>query len=208
MKGGRFDRRGFLTALAVTVPAFARATSAVKAVVPAEEGMVLGNPKAKVTVIEYASLSCPHCAAWANDVFPAFKVKYIDTGRVRFVLREFLTAPAEMAAAGWLLARCAGPAKYFSVVDAIFKAQDKILAAGSMREGLLAVAAEAGIGEGSFDQCITDKKALEDLSARVQLYASRDKITGTPTFVVGERRLGGEQSLEALGAAIAAAVRR
>ncbi|HEY5105956.1 MAG TPA: DsbA family protein [Caulobacteraceae bacterium] len=193
--------------IAFAIPAVADAAAPVKSVATAEEGMALGNPKARVTVIEYASLSCPHCANWANEVFPAFKAKYVDTGRVRFVLREFLTPPAEMAAAGWLLARCAGPAKYFSVVDAIFKAQDKILAADSMRDGLLAVASAAGMGEGSFDQCITDKKALEDLNARVQLYVSRDKITGTPTFMVGERRLDGEQSLEALGAAIAAAHR-
>ena len=73
--------------------------------------MVLGNPNAKVTVIEYASASCPHCARWNEDVYPAFKKKYVDTGKVKYVFREFLTPPTEVAAAGFLLARCAGKDK-------------------------------------------------------------------------------------------------
>ena len=71
--------------------------------------MTLGSPKAKVTVIEYASLACSHCAHFNNEVFPEFKAKYIDTGKVRYVYREFYTPPVEVAAAGALIARCAGP---------------------------------------------------------------------------------------------------
>ena len=82
--------------------------------------MSLGNPNAKVTVIEYASLGCPICAKWNNDIFPAFKTKYIDTGKVRYVLKEMLTGDEPVAAAGFLLARCAGKDKYFQVVDAVF----------------------------------------------------------------------------------------
>jgi len=85
----------------------------------------LGSPKAKVQVVEYASLSCPHCAKFNEEVFPAFKAKYVDTGQVRYTLREMLTPPAEVAAAGFLLARCAGPAKYFGVVDAVFRSQPR-----------------------------------------------------------------------------------
>ena len=202
------DRRLILAALALALPGLTGAAAGPKVAPPVEDGMVLGNPRAKVTVIEYASLSCSHCARWANEVFPAFKAKYVDTGKVRFVLREFLTEPPEMAAAGWLLARCAGPGKYFSVVEAIFRDQEKILAAGSMRQGMLAIAKAAGVGEGRFDQCVTDPKALEDLNARVERDGARDKITGTPTFIIGARRLDGEQSLEAIGAAIASAARR
>src|SRR5271170_7604643 len=80
------------------------------------DDMSLGNPTAKVTVIEYASASCPHCARFNNDVFPAFKTKYIDSGRIHYVFREFLTPPVEVAAAGFLTARCAGKDKYFSVL--------------------------------------------------------------------------------------------
>src|SRR5260370_34178229 len=73
-----------------------------------EGDMSLGSPNAKVTVIEYASLGCPICAKWNNEVFPDFKAKYVDTGKVHYVLREFLTGDAPIAAAGFLLARCAG----------------------------------------------------------------------------------------------------
>jgi protein-disulfide isomerase len=75
------------------------------------EDMTLGNPKAKVTVIEYASTACPHCARWNADVWPAFKAKYVDTGKVNYVFREFITSPPQLAVAGPLLARCAGKAK-------------------------------------------------------------------------------------------------
>ena len=163
----------------------------------------LGSARARVSVVEYASLSCSHCARWANEVFPAFKARYIDTGKVRFVLREFLTAPPEMAALGWLTARCAGPQKYFSVVEAIFRDQEKILAGDDVRAGLLAIAKANGVSEARFTQCVADQGALDALNARVQRYEAQDKITGTPTFFVGSHRLEGEQTLEALGAAIA-----
>src|SRR6185503_7987265 len=83
----------------------------------AEDGMARGNPKAKVTVVEYASVGCPHCGNWARNVWPEFRARYVDTGKVRFVLREAITGDAELATAGFLTARCAGPAKYFQVVD-------------------------------------------------------------------------------------------
>ena len=73
-----------------------------------DDDMVMGNPKAKITVVEYASASCSHCAAFAIDVFPAFKAKYIDTGQVKYVFREVLTEPVQRAAAGFILARCTG----------------------------------------------------------------------------------------------------
>src|SRR5258708_39808514 len=77
------------------------------------DDMSMGNPKAKIEVIEYASLSCPHCAHFNEAVFPTLKAKYIDTGKVRYTLKEMLTEPATVAAAGFMVARCAGPDKYF-----------------------------------------------------------------------------------------------
>src|SRR5688572_8278560 len=85
----------------------------------ASDDMVMGKADAPVTVIEYASVTCSHCANFNATVFPAFKAKYVDTGQVKYVLREFLTPPVPIAAAGFLIARCAGPDKYFGVVDAI-----------------------------------------------------------------------------------------
>jgi protein-disulfide isomerase len=176
-------------------------TSAAAPVVPDE--MALGNPHAKVTVIEYASLGCPHCAAWEQQVFPAFKKTFIDTGKVRFVLREMLFGNSTLAAAGFLTARCAGPDKYFQVVDTIFDQQTQI-EEGGVKE-MLKVAQAAGMTEVQFKACLQDQAALDTLQARTGRYVTDDKITGTPTFVVGAQRLEGDQSLAALASAIDAA---
>ena len=79
-------------------------------------------------VVEYASASCPHCARFDSEVFPAFRAKYVDTGKVRYTLKEYLTEPRGVAAAGFLLARCAGKDRYFPVLDAVFKGQDEMVA--------------------------------------------------------------------------------
>src|SRR5277367_1630408 len=101
------------------------------------DDMSLGNASAKVTVIEYASASCPHCAEFNNDVFPAFKAKYIDSGKIHYVFREFLTPPVPVAASGFLIARCAGKDKYFSVLDAIYHGQEAMYQSGDYHGALL-----------------------------------------------------------------------
>ena len=169
------------------------------------DDMSLGNPAAKVTVIEYASASCPHCARFNNEVFPAFKAKYIDTGTIHYVFREFLTEPVSMAAAGFLTARCAGKDKYFSVLDAIYHGQEAMYQSGDIKGGLLRIAQSAGVSEDQFNACISDDAALKALNDRVDRYVKEDHITGTPTFVVNGAVLDGEQSLTSLDTAIAAA---
>lgn len=170
--------------------------------------MVLGDPRAPVTLVEYASVGCPHCAVWAMTVFPAFKAKYIDSGRVRFVFREMLTGQPTLAAAGFLTARCAGPANYFSVVDQIFRAQEDILRSGDADPFLSRIAIGAGLTQQQFAACLNDPAGQAALQARSDRNAQDNGVTGTPTFVIGERKLIGEQSLEALDAAIATAGRR
>ena len=167
--------------------------------------MVMGSPKAKVTVIEYASASCPHCAKFNNEEFPAFKAKYIDTGRVFYVFREFLTPPVSFAAASFLIARCAGKDKYFGVVDSIFHAQAEIYESHDLRGPLLKIAVAAGMDEKAVDACLDDKKTLAALNGRVSRYMSRDQVQSTPTFLIGGQRLSGEQTLAALDVAIVAA---
>jgi len=169
------------------------------------DDMSLGNDKAPVTVIEYASASCSHCAAFNNDVFPAFKAKYIDTGKIHYVFREFLTAPESFAAAGFLTARCAGRDKYFGVLDAIYHGQRAMFETQDFHGGLLRIAQSAGLSEDKFNTCINDAKSLQSLNDRVQTYVTRDKITGTPTFVINGKTLDGEQSLDSLSKAIDAA---
>ncbi len=169
------------------------------------DDMSLGNPNAKVTVIEYASASCPHCARFNNDVFPAFKAKYIDTNKIHYVFREFLTEPVEVAAAGFLTARCAGKDKYFSVLDAIYHAQTSMFQSGDVRGTLLRIAESAGLTEAQFNTCINDDAALKALNDRVQVYQDRDHIDATPTFIINGKKYDGEQTMAQLDAAIAAA---
>lgn len=173
------------------------------------DDMTQGNPNAKVVVVEYASASCSHCAQWNEEVYPAFKAKYIDTGKVNYVYREILTPPNEVAAAAFLMARCAGKDKYFQVVDSVYRAQSQMFQTGQFREGLLTVAQSAGMTEEQFNACVTDEKALKALNERVEKYSKEAKIQGTPTFVVNGKKVGpeegGARTLAELDAAIAEA---
>ena len=172
------------------------------------DDMSLGSPAAKVTMIEYASVACPHCARFNNEVFPTFKAQFIDTGKVHYVFREMLVGGDQemsMAAAGFLLARCAGKDKYFSVVDTIFHDQEQIYKSGDVRDGLLKIAQSAGMTEPQFTACISDDKSIRALNDRVETYSKRDHITGTPTFIINGKTLDGEQSMATLTSAVNAA---
>lgn len=171
------------------------------------DDMSLGKADAPVTVIEYASLACTHCGRWENDVFPAFKTKYIDTGKVHYVFREFSTSPPELAAAGAMLARCTGKDKYFTTVQAVFHAQEEIFTTGDIRGPLLRIAETAGMTEADFDKCVGDEKALAAFNARVEKYAKEAKIEGTPTFFFnGDKYDKGEMSMAEIDAAYAKAL--
>ena len=167
----------------------------------------LGDPKAPVKVIEYASVACPVCGRWYREVFSAFKTKYIDTGKVYYTLREMLVGDAteqSMAAAGFLLARCAGRDKYFPIVDAVFQNQNDIY--NDPRAGLLKIAQANGMDEKTFTACVNDAAALTALNNRVQNYVTVSQVNATPTFVINGSVLEpGYHSLAELDAAIAAA---
>jgi protein-disulfide isomerase len=182
---------------ALCLDACAKSTSAVTA-----DDMSMGSPTAKVTMVEYASVACPHCARWESDVFPAFRAKYVQTGKVRYVLREALTGDPSIAAAGFLLARCAGKDKYFSVVDDIYHSQAEMEQSGQPHQILLNIARSAGLTEPQFEACITNDRALEALDSRWDGYVKQG-IVGTPTFVInGKVYDKGEMSMAQLDAAI------
>jgi len=193
----RLIQAGAALGLAAALPAAAAPA--------ADADMSLGNPDARVTVIEYGSASCTHCAHFNNDIFPAFKAKYVDTGRVRYVFREFLTEPVSVAAVSFLIARCAGKDKYFSVLDAVFHAQADIYKTGDADTALRKIAKDAGLSEAQTNACLSDQAAIDALNARVKGYIDNDKITGTPTFFVDGERMEGVQTLDKLDAAIARA---
>lgn len=174
---------------------------------PAPDDMTLGNPRAKVTVVEYASVACPVCGRWFKEVWPAFKAKYVDTGKIRYVAREMLVGDATetaIAASGFLLARCAGKDRYFQVTDAIYASQPGLY--DDPRGTLLAIAKRFGFSEAQFDACVRDEVQLNALSARVANNAKEGQVNATPTFVVNGKALeAGYQPLSALDAAIAQA---
>jgi protein-disulfide isomerase len=166
--------------------------------------MSLGDANAPVKVVEYASLTCPHCATFHEQVFPQFKAKYIDTGKVHYTFKEFLTAPANIAAAGFLLARCAGKERYFEVIDAVFRSQAE-WQTSSPRDSLQRIAQSMGMNDDQFEACVTDRAARDALNARVEEGARKDEIAATPTFFInGKKAKEGAMTLEELDAAIAA----
>jgi protein-disulfide isomerase len=169
---------------------------------PVGDEMSLGSPNAKVTVVEYASVACPVCAKFNNEVFADFKKKYVDTGKVRYVAREVISGNPSLAASGFLLARCAGPDKYFQVTDAIYHAQSQIyepdsedVRAGVGRDILVKIAQQAGVSEDQFTKCVSDEAALRALNDRVDKLSRQESISATPTFIINGTKLEGYQSL-------------
>lgn len=191
-------------ALAAAVLATLAAAPA-RAATSADAGdMSLGDPKARVKVVEYASASCGHCAHFNETIFPAFKGKYIDTGRVHYTLKELLTPPQQVAAAGFLLARCAGQAKYFKVLDEVFRSQSR-WRSDNIKQVLVEIGAANGVTEAQFEACLSDQAALTALNARVER-AVADGVDSTPTFFVNGKKVE-VASLADLDAAVAAAAK-
>ncbi len=164
-----------------------------------DDGYAIGNPGAKVTVMEFGSLTCPHCAHWEDVDWPLFKAKYVDTGKVRYVFKEVLIHPQEDAAAS-LLARCVPADKYFATVQAIFRSQPQIFA-GDTRGALLHVAQSEGMSEQQFTTCLSDTKALQAVGARQQKIDEVYHVAQTPTFIVNGKTIDGVE-MDQLSAAI------
>lgn len=156
----------------------------------AQDGdMVMGDTNAPITMIEYSSLSCPHCAKFHKDVLPELKTDYIDTGKVKLVVRDFpLNAPA---AQGALLTHCLPPMRYFNIVEILFKTQDQWLVQDSVGQ-LAQIAATAGMDRATFDACLADKAALEKIVETRKAGGDAFGIDSTPTFIVNGIKMSGE----------------
>ncbi|WP_029087795.1 DsbA family protein [Brevundimonas aveniformis] len=192
-------RRALLALIALAwLPMAATSAAQSRDVQPGD--MAMGRADAPVTVVEYASVTCGHCAAWQHDVWPEFKRRFVDTGRVRFVFRELPTPPVELASAGFILARCAGPDHYFDVVHDLMHEQRAVFQAPLAQ--LLAIGARHGVTEAEFRACLSDPAQSNALNARVEAASARG-VTGTPTFFVNGRQVAvGEAPIETLEAAI------
>ena len=141
-----------------------------------------GKEDAPVTIIEYASMTCGHCATFANETFPKLKEKYIDAGKVRFILREFPLDP--IAAAGFMVARCAGDDKYFAVVDALFARQKEWAYSNDPVTGLQNLTKQFGFTQESFEACLTNQEMLDGVNWVRQRGAEKFGVNSTPTFFI------------------------
>jgi protein-disulfide isomerase len=158
--------------------------------------MALGPANAPVTVTEYASMTCPHCANFNETVFPKIKSAYIDTGKIRYVFREF---PLDIkAAAGSMLARCIAKddaPKYFAVIDLLFRQQNDWVTKNTT-ETLSRIGKQAGLSQQQVEDCLKDQALLDKIAAD-QKYASEIlKVNSTPTFFINGEMLKGETSFD------------
>ena len=179
--------------------AFAQAT-------PEVQEMSMGDPNAPVTLVEYAMFTCPHCAAFAQDVLPKIKANYIDTGKVRLVFREvYFNKPALWAA---MIARCAPADRYFGVVDALFATQGSWASETdpqAMLGKLYGVGRQAGLTDAEMDACMQDRAMAEALVAEYQKNAAADAVDATPTFLINGEKVS-NMSYEELAAKLDAAL--
>jgi protein-disulfide isomerase len=165
--------------------------------------MIIGKEDAPVTIVEYMSMTCPHCAAFHNQVFDAIKEKYVDSGKVRFVLREF---PLDSrATAAIMLARCAPEGQYFPMVSALFKSQRTWATAEDGRAALLQMAKLAGFTQESFETCLTNQQLLDGVVATREKASKEFGVDSTPTFFINGDRYPGGMTVEEMSAIIDAA---
>jgi protein-disulfide isomerase len=189
----------------LTAPVFAQAPAATQAatLAPGAEDRVLGKADAPVTIVEYASLTCPHCRHFDEEVLPKLKAKWIDTGKAKLVFRDYpLDEPALRAA---MVARCAPPDRYFGFIDAIFAGQEQWAVAADYKAALARIALLGGVSKDKFAACIDDK-AMENKVIASRLVATQQlNVSSTPTFFINGAKFDGAPTEEDLDKALARA---
>lgn len=156
---------------------------------------VVGKADAPVTIIEYASMTCGHCATFHNTTYPQLKARYIDTGKVRYILREFPLDP--LAAAGFMLARCAGKDKYYPMIEVLFQKQ-KEWAVQQPIPPLSAIAKQAGFTQESFEACLSNQKILVGIETTRNRASEKLGVNSTPTFFINGKVMRGALTIEQL----------
>ncbi|MGE3247009.1 MAG: DsbA family protein [Beijerinckiaceae bacterium] len=184
-----------LTALAAGLPAIGPANAQNVSVADllakqALEDVFIGKPDAPVTIIEYAALTCSHCGAFHRGTLKELKSRYIETGKVRLALREFPLHA--LGAAGFMLARCAGPERRTAIVDFIFSKLEEWLSSKKPFEALQGYAKQAGITPEAFEKCLNDKELYKKIETVRNTASSKFGVTSTPTFFVNGTKLSGD----------------
>jgi protein-disulfide isomerase len=160
-----------------------------------------GSRDAPVTIIEYASMTCPHCADFDINVYPVLKRRYIDTGKVRYILREFPLDP--LSAAGFMLGRCTG--KYFAMIDELFRNQTDWVVANPI-PALLKIAKQAGLTRQQFNACLSNQKLLDGIDWVRGRAAEEFGVNSTPTFFINGMIHRGEMTIDELEKLLAPAL--
>jgi protein-disulfide isomerase len=161
---------------------------------------IQGQADAPVTIVEYASMTCPHCSHFHETTYPELKKKYIDTGKVRFIFREF---PLDQLAAGAaMLARCAGKDKYFPLIDALFSQQKEWVVQKPLQP-MLAIAKQAGFTEQSFNECLANQQILDGIKETQTRAAQKFNVNSTPTFFINGKIFRGALTPEELDKQVA-----
>jgi protein-disulfide isomerase len=157
--------------------------------------IVVGSANAPYTIVEYASMTCPHCAQFTTKVLPLVKSKYIDTGKAKYIMREF---PLDnLAVAAFMLARCSGDDRYYPMIDALFETQENwAVPSANAKDKLLQIARQAGISKEEFDKCLADKELFGKIVAVRDQAHDKFQVDSTPTFFVNGRRLKGDHQIE------------
>jgi protein-disulfide isomerase len=161
---------------------------------------VQGQADAPVTIVEYASMTCPHCSHFHETTYPEMKKKYIDTGKVRFIFREFPLDP--LAAAAAMLARCAGKDKFFPLIDAFF-AQQKDWVVQKPLQPMFAIAKQAGFTQQTFDECLANQQLLNSLEEQRTRATQKFNVNSTPTFFINGKTVRGALTPEELDKQVA-----
>lgn len=192
---------GVATGLAMSglmVPGIARAADYSRG------DMVLGDPDAPVEVIEYASMTCPHCRRFHEEIYPKLKKEFVDTGKVRFVFREFPLDRYALQAS--MLARCGGEQKFFGFIDLLFQQQPNWTSASDPTAALRQIGVLGGISAEAFDACMADESLVDMLLATRLDGHQRMKVSGTPSVYVNGEKFDGGLDFEALSDRIESAL--
>jgi protein-disulfide isomerase len=189
----------FLMTFAAPFPAAAQSpqgSTAAGLLQATPQDRVLGQADAPITIVEYASMTCPHCAHFTNDVLPELKQKWIETGKAKLVMRPFPLDQVALRAE--MLARCLPPERYYPMIETLFKTQEKWAVAQDWRPALERTARLAGVSKKEFDACLGNK-GLEDEIVQSRLTASTQlDVNGTPTIFVNGKKFEGPPTAEAL----------
>lgn len=156
----------------------------------------LGDPNAKVTVIEYASMTCSHCANFHETTFTPFKEKYVDTGKVRFIFREYPLDP--VATSAFMLARCAPGDSFFPMVDLLFRQQKTWAFSDRPADALFNIVKQVGFTQESFKACLTNQQILDGVNWVKNRGAETFEVTSTPTFFINGVKQSGALGIEEL----------